>query len=239
METAESQTSERPRETRIAVCEELSARRVRPHAAGLAQFLAVIAQFGLIVLVVNYWHIEGLRVGRLMQLALIGFVIHHLLPLRFRLPFFAMLSLASVITIVGQISPRVLLAALSGRTSPHDFLYSLIPGLTLIGIGLGLLGLCHLPIRLGLRIGLVVAAGAGLAFVRVHSQWFPNLTEIWVILGSMFMFRLIIYLYDLRHRTAPFSPARAISYFFLLPNICFPLFPCLSSIASDSPAAVP
>src|SRR2546429_5155614 len=27
------------------------------------------------------------------------------------------------------------------------------------------------------------------------------------------------------HRTAPFSPARAISYFFLLPNVCFPLFP--------------
>jgi hypothetical protein len=41
----------------------------------------------------------------------------------------------------------------------------------------------------------------------------------------MFMFRLIAYLYDLKHRTAPFSPARAISYFFLLPNVCFPLFP--------------
>ena len=47
----------------------------------------------------------------------------------------------------------------------------------------------------------------------------------WVILGSMFMFRLMIYLYDLKHRTAPFSPARAISYFFMLPNVCFPLFP--------------
>src|SRR5205814_4336496 len=29
----------------------------------------------------------------------------------------------------------------------------------------------------------------------------------------------------LKHRTAPFSPAKAISYFFLLPNVCFPLFP--------------
>jgi len=47
----------------------------------------------------------------------------------------------------------------------------------------------------------------------------------WVILGSMFMFRLMAYLYDLKHRTAPFSPSRAISYFFLLPNVCFPLFP--------------
>src|SRR6266700_3948700 len=225
MEMTESQTSERPSETKIAVCEELSPRPVRQNAAGLAQFLAVIAQFGLIVLVVNYWHIEGLALGRLMQLALVGFVIHHLLPLRFRLPFFAMLSLVSVISIVGQIGPRVWLAVLNGRMSLHDFLYYLIPGLTLIGIGLGLIGLCHLPIRFGMRVGLVAAAGAGLAFLRVHSQWFPDVTEIWVILGSMFMFRVIIYLYDLKHRTAPFSPARAISYFFMLPNLCFPLFP--------------
>src|SRR5437660_7229680 len=44
-------------------------------------------------------------------------------------------------------------------------------------------------------------------------------------LRSMFMFRLIIYLYAPKHRTATFSPASAISYFSLLPNVCFPLFP--------------
>ena len=47
----------------------------------------------------------------------------------------------------------------------------------------------------------------------------------WAILGSMFIFRLLLYLYDLRYGTAPFSPARAVSYFFMLPNVCFPLFP--------------
>ncbi len=92
-------------------------------------------------------------------------------------------------------------------------------------IGLGLIGLSHLPIRFAARIGLLAVAGAGLAFLRAHSRWFPDVTEMWVILGSMFMFRLIVYLYDLKHRTAPFSPARAISYFFMLPNVCFPLFP--------------
>jgi hypothetical protein len=224
METAESQTSERCGE-RIAVYEELSPRPMRRYAAGLAQFLAVVAQFGLIVLVVNHWQLEGLPLIRLMQLALVGFVIHHLLPLRFRLPFFAMLSLASVITIVGQMGPRVWLAALNGRMSLHDFLYYLTPGLTLIGVGLGLIGLCHLPVRLGLRVALLVAVGAGLAFLRAHGEWFPDIAEMWVILGSMFMFRLMIYLYDLKHRTAPFSPSRAISYFFMLPNVCFSLFP--------------
>jgi hypothetical protein len=71
----------------------------------------------------------------------------------------------------------------------------------------------------------VAVAGAGLTFLRARSQSFPDISDIWVILGSMFMFRLMLYLYDLKHRTAPFSPARAISYFFLLPNVCFPLFP--------------
>ena len=41
----------------------------------------------------------------------------------------------------------------------------------------------------------------------------------------MFMFRLIVYLYDLRHGAAPFGPGGRSAYFFMLPNVCFPLFP--------------
>jgi hypothetical protein len=227
MEATEIQNADRRVEPRVRVAEALTPRRsaVRQHAAKLAQFLAVVAQFGLVVLLVQYWQLESLSLTRLMQLAFVGFVIHHLLPLRFRLPFFAVLSVLAVIIVVGQMGPKTWVAGLTGRMAINDFLYHLIPGLTLIGIGLGLIGLCHLPIRFGMRVGLVAAAGAGLAFLRAHSQWFPDVTEMWVILGSMFMFRLIIYLYDLKHRTAPFSPARAISYFFMLPNVCFPLFP--------------
>src|SRR5256885_4589424 len=90
------------------------------------------------------------------------------------------------------------------------------------------IGICHLPIRFGARVATVAAAGAGLAVLRWHSQWLPDVSEMWTILGSMFMFRLIVYLYDLKHRTAPFSLWRAISYFFLLPNVCFPLFPVVN-----------
>jgi len=41
----------------------------------------------------------------------------------------------------------------------------------------------------------------------------------------MFMFRLIVYLYDLRNRAAPTGFWRAVCYFFMLPTVCFPLFP--------------
>jgi alginate O-acetyltransferase complex protein AlgI len=227
MEVTEIQTGDQRLELRLTVAEALTPRRrsVQQHIAEVAQFLALVAQFGLVVLLVQYWQLESQPLTRLMWLAFAGFVIHHLLPLRFRLPFFAMLSLLAVITGVGHLGPNVLMAWLSGRIPLNGFLYHLFPGLTLIGIGLGLIGICHLPIRFGARVGLVAVAGAGLAFLRAHSRWFPDVTEMWVILGSMFMFRLTIYLYDLKHRTAPFSPSRAISYFFLLPNVCFPLFP--------------
>jgi hypothetical protein len=48
---------------------------------------------------------------------------------------------------------------------------------------------------------------------------------IWPILGSMFMFRLVVYMYDLRHAKGPTDWRRTLSYFFLLPNVVFPLFP--------------
>ncbi len=189
------------------------------------QFLAVLLQFALIAIVIDNWHLESQLLARLMWLAVAGFAIHHLLPQRLRLPFFALLSLVAVVTGVGHIGPNVWMRWLSGRIPSSGLLYHLFPGLTIVAIGLGLIGLCHLPIRFAARVGLVAAAGAGLAFLRGHSQWFPDVADMWVILGSMFMFRLIVYLYDLQHRTAPFSFSRAVSYFFLLPNVCFPLFP--------------
>ena len=226
MEATEIQTGDQRLELRLTTAKAPPRRRsIRQHIAEVAEFLVVVAQFGLVVLLLQYWQLESHQLIRLMWLAFAGFIIHHLLPQRFRLPFFAMLSLVAVITAVGHFGPNLGVAWLTGKIRTIDFLYHLLPGLTLIGIGLGLIGICHLPIRFAARVALVAVAGAALVFLRTHSQWFPDVTEMWVILGSMFMFRLTIYLYDLKHRTAPFSAARAISYFFLLPNVCFPLFP--------------
>ncbi len=219
-------TSQPVGETKARGVEASVARRaLRQRFGALAPFFAIVVQFGLILAIVDYWQLESQLLSRLMWLAFVGFVIHHLLPQRFRLPFFAILSLLAVITSVGHLGPNVLRAWLTGKMTTNGFLYHLFPGLTLIGIGLGLIGICHLPIRFGARIAAVAVAGAGLTVLRANSRWFPDVTEMWVFLGSMFMFRLMVYLYDLKHRTAPFSPARAISYFFLLPNVCFPVFP--------------
>ena len=222
----EAKTYNGPDATTIApAARPLTSRYLRDYLSRPAQFLAIVVQFALIAVVVGQWQLESQLLSRLMWLAFFGFIVHHLLPRRLRLPFFAMLSLVAVITSVGHLGPNVGTRWLTGQIKTSGLFYQAVPGLTLIGIGLGLIGICHLPIRFGARVGLIAVAGAGLAFLRAHSQWFPDVTEMWVILGSMFMFRLMVYLYDLKHRTAPFSPARAVAYFFMLPNVCFPLFP--------------
>src|SRR5438067_2787500 len=222
----ETKTYNKPNVTAVVSVAQPATSRLSDHYLSRpAQFLMVLVQFALIAMVIDYWQLESQPLARLIWLAFAGFIVHHSLPQRFRLPFFAMLSLFAVITAVGHLGPNIGVAWLTGKITTTGFLYHLVPGLTLIGIGLGLIGLCHLPIRFGARVGLVAVAGTGLAFLRAHSQWFPDISEMWVILGSMFMFRLMVYLYDLKHRTAPFSPAHAVSYFFMLPNVCFPLFP--------------
>ena len=177
-------------------------RRVWLSVVNQGPFLAVALQFGLIVLLVRAFHLESLTFGRVMILTFAGFLIHHYLPMRFRLPFFALLSLAATIRVA------------------HMQI-----GFVLVPIGLGLIALCHLPIPFWARVASLGTFGAALTLMRANSDWFPALEGMWPILGSMFIFRILSYLYDLKHGTAPFGPVRAVSYFFMIPNICFPLFP--------------
>ena len=41
----------------------------------------------------------------------------------------------------------------------------------------------------------------------------------------MFMFRMIVYLYEMKHARRPETLVDTLSYFFLLPNFCFLHFP--------------
>src|SRR5439155_2076133 len=86
-------------------------------------------------------------------------------------------------------------------------------------------GICHLPVPFSVRgIGLLML-GAVLASQRGKLLPFPWAEAIFPILASMFMFRLIVYFYDLRHDTVPVTPWQSLAYFFMIPNACFPLFP--------------
>jgi hypothetical protein len=63
------------------------------------------------------------------------------------------------------------------------------------------------------------------AVLRLQVVQTPLAVAIWPILGSLFMFRMIVYLYDLKHSKVRFDVTQTLAYFFLLPNVTFPLFP--------------
>ena len=174
------------------------------HQIAIGRLAILTAQVALVALVIRQFEIESAAFLQLTVLTLVGFVVHALLPFRYRLPCFLALSLAGIGLVLG-----------------------LQAGAVLVALGLMLIGICHLPGPFWVRVSLLMAVGAGLALMRVDLLVSPLRVPqlVWPILGSMFMFRLWVYMYDLKHDTGPQSPVRSLSYFFLLPNVCFPLFP--------------
>jgi D-alanyl-lipoteichoic acid acyltransferase DltB (MBOAT superfamily) len=174
----------------------------RTATISIRQFALLGVELGLLLLVVRQFQLESPSFLRLTIVAVLGFGIHAWLPLRHRLPFFVALSLAAIVMILGVAN-----------------------GAWLVAAGLVLIGICHLPVRMPVRVAVLVVTGAALALVRAEWVQLPWPAVVWPILGSMFMFRVVVYLYDLAHDRAPVSFTRTLAYFFLLPNVCFPLFP--------------
>lgn len=164
----------------------------------------IVVELALVAVAVRLLNIESPAFESVLTLALGGFLIHHFLPVPWRIPFFAALSVATVPLVFGWQA-----------------------GMWLLAFGGLLIALCHVPVAFHVRVALIVALALALALAR--KQVLPAFAAIpptiWPILGSMFMFRLIVYLYDLKHEAAPFSASRAMAYFFMLPSVCMPLFP--------------
>ena len=171
--------------------------------SNLLKTLAIAAQLALFLFVIERrFELESPAFREIARLAAAGFLVHALLPARFRLAFFALLSISGVLLVMGPVA-----------------------GGWVLGLGLAILGICHLPLRFGSRVAVLLLAGAVLAAARTKVFAVPWSGAVWPVLGAMFMFRVIVYVYDLRHVKEPVSIWHRVSYFFLLPNVCFPLFP--------------
>ena len=123
------------------------------------------------------------------------------LPFRYKQLFLILLSLAGAYLLLSPVVASLLIAA----------------GLVLFAI---------VQSKLEFRSRVLVLAGILCVFIygratgRLHM---PG--DFWPVLGAVFMFRMIIYLYDLKHQPGPASLKDYLSYFFLLPNYYFLLFP--------------
>ena len=168
----------------------------------LRRYLLILGQLALLIALTYAFQLESEAFRRLLVLTAGGFAAHYFLPLRFRLGFFVALSLAGIGMVLGPVEAAWLIA-----------------------IGLALIGVCHLPISLIARAAILCGAAIALAVLRIGVGEVPWSSALWPILGSMFVFRLIIYFYDRSHETVPPRLSQTLGYFFLLPNVCFPLFP--------------
>ena len=174
----------------------------------LAKFIAVTLQLGLLILILEHFSIEE-RSGLLDITYLIfgGFVVHAWLPMAFRMPFFFGLTIAAMVMVFGWVNAG-----------------------WLVGISLVMIGLCHLPIPRLARAVLVAIAGAGL--VALRAEWFTTEWSgvIIAILGSIFMFRIVLYLYDMPGEKKKANLWERLCYFFMLPNVIFPFYPIVDYI---------
>ncbi|HKY61603.1 MAG TPA: hypothetical protein VJP59_11390 [Gemmatimonadota bacterium] len=169
---------------------------------GLTELLPVAFQLGLVLAVALLFRIELERgFAAVAPLIFIGFLLHSRFPERARIPFFTLLTFVALVVLLR------------------------VDGLWVVGLGLGILGLCHLPFAWSVRVGLLLLAATGLAALQGGWLKTPWASPVIPILASMFMFRVILYLYDLKTGKTPADPWARIAYFFLLPNVCFPLFP--------------
>jgi D-alanyl-lipoteichoic acid acyltransferase DltB (MBOAT superfamily) len=185
-----------------------------------SKITAIAVQLGFLVLLVKSFSLFDEAFLDVANLVFFGYLIHASLPMRYRLAFFTLLSIASIFVILGTSN-----------------------GLWLIGLGLTLIGICHLRIPFRARVFLILGAAFLLSYLRFDWTPYPNVDRVlggligmdgvsvpwsagvWPILGSMFLFRLIIYMHDLRYGKERPDIWRTLSYFFMLPNVCFPLFP--------------
>jgi D-alanyl-lipoteichoic acid acyltransferase DltB (MBOAT superfamily) len=176
------------------------AERAAPQAT---KFLLLLFQLGLLLLVFHFFRLEQRPFFWLACLAFGGFAAHYWLPFRLKEPFWILLSLAGAFVFLEPLGAFLLLAT-----------------------GLALFALLCAPVGFGWRLGLVVAAALALMLLRAIGG-LPVPATFWAVFGAIFMFRMIVYLYDLSHAAGKPSLREYLSYFFLLPNYCFLLFPVI------------
>ena len=168
----------------------------------LRSFLPVVAHLALLLAIYKVYHVEGRAFLLLVEIALGALPIHYLLPYRWKKPLFIGASILGLASVFGTLVT-----------------------LYVLGFSSLLIGTCYLPLPWTARAAIVAAIGTFCALLRPEEIATSIPSNVWPVLATMFMFRIMIYLYELKYAKKPESLIDTIGYFFLLPNYCFPHFP--------------
>jgi alginate O-acetyltransferase complex protein AlgI len=197
------------RESRPAV--DSKALLSRPNAT---RFALLAAQLALLLAVFRLFRVEQISTADsgfflTCSIAFAGFAVHYWLPFSFKEPFSIALSLASAALLLEW---RIAAALICAGAAFYLLLNSR-------------LAYWH-------RIAFLAAGGAVLMMMRRHPVGINRLlgplhipVGFWPVFGGIFMFRMIVYAYDVRFMRGRLPLKEYLSYFFILPNYYFQLFP--------------
>ena len=175
--------------------------RVERAQPDVRRFAMLSVSLGLLLLTFKVYVLEQPAFFKLACIVFGGFAIFYWLPFRYKQPFVIVLSLAGAYVLLNY-----LIASL------------------LIAVGLLLFGIIRSEIKFQWKILGLVAILCTFLYCRAIGA-FRVLNDFWPVFGAVFMFRMIIYLYDLKHQSGLPNLKDYLSYFFLLPNYYFLLFP--------------
>jgi D-alanyl-lipoteichoic acid acyltransferase DltB (MBOAT superfamily) len=181
------------------VADPRAARAVR----SLPTFGLILLQLAAVLAVFRVFALGDRGFNLVLALSVGGFAIHYWLPFRYKEWFWIALSTAGAFVLLDPKSAAVLIA------------------LTFI-----IYGVATAPAPFRARLAILVALGAVLAYGRA-TLGFGMANQFWQVLGAIFMFRLMTYLYDIRHAKTRPTLREYLAYFLVLPNYYFLLFPVL------------
>jgi D-alanyl-lipoteichoic acid acyltransferase DltB (MBOAT superfamily) len=170
----------------------------------MIRFLILSSQLGGLLLVFRLYRLMEKPHFMLMSGVIFGaFLIHYWLPLRFKEAFLATVSLAGAFLLL---DPKV--------------------ASILIAVGLVFFIILYSPVPYKWRIMLLLTIFVALIYGCATKISFIPLA-LFPVFGAIFMFRIIIYVYDLSHGREKARLLPFLCYFFLLPNYYFTLFPVI------------
>src|SRR6185312_608805 len=148
------------------------------------------------------YELEGRAFQLLMPLALVALPVHYALHYRWKKQFLLAVSLVALAIVFGSITAGIVIV-----------------------IAAALIAIAFAPVSWNKRAAAIATIALLMALARTRAAATGIPENVWPVLASIFMFRMILFLYELKHARKPESLIDALSYFFLLPNACFVLFP--------------
>ena len=177
--------------------------RARHAVPQLGRFVLLFVQLVVLVWIVRAFRVEERAFLTMMGVATGGFFVHYWLPFPLKEPFWIALSMGG--------------AALMLGTGP--FLVLLFAGLVFFALLAS--GLSYRTKVIGMAtLAVLLMVGRGFEIEAIPAA-------AWPVLGALFMFRMVVYLYDLRTAKRRPSLQEYLAYFYPLPNFYFLLFPVI------------